>query len=147
MLAPPSHISTRKISSAALKGQLARGSTTLQMLCRTSEHAKVALLIFALAMPHTGKGTSLIKALGQWFRGEWPLVGMKGRSCKLRGMSPVHQVFTYPANGNLNTAPGIPLAPTSTQPRACGSNKTVQKLRPQETSDGFEAEATEMACF
>lgn len=38
-------------------------------------------------------------------------MGMKGRSCKLRGKSLVHHVFTYAENRNLNTAPPIPPVP------------------------------------
>lgn len=154
MLAPPSHISTTKINSVALKGQLTRGSTALQMLCRNSEQAKVALLIFTLAVPHTSKGRSLIKALGQRrAQGEWLTGGDEGQILQAQrnvpsspGLYLLHQVFPFLENGNLNTALCIPLAPITTLPHACGSSKTLQKLRPKRPQKGLRLKP-QKGCF
>lgn len=62
-------------------------------------------------------------------------------------MSRVHRVFTYPENVNLNAAPLIPLAPASKHHPARGTCKPLQKLWSKDTSEEFEAKATEALLF
>lgn len=104
----------------------------------------MSLLVSTPVMLHTGKAMSFRIASGQhraWCEG---LVGgTRSRSCRLRGWSRVGRAFTYPEDGNLDTAPLISLAPASecqapvvhsSHCRSCGQ-KIPQKglrLKPQQ---------------
>lgn len=148
MLAPPSHISTTKINSVALKGQLTRDSTALQMLCRNSEQAKVALLIFTLAVPHTSKSRSLIKALGQHrAQGEWLTGGDEGQVLQAQRNVPSSPDLYLPRKWESKYST-LHSSCTHHHPATClWLKQNTAEAEAYETSEGFEAEATERMLF